>query len=460
MKLPIRVQNQIFRRLSRAAVVAALFAACASAQPDILKQSRVGFYGASVSTEHYFNPTSDPYALSYSQLWRLRNDTLTTARTSVGGTWARPGQAVSLLYTPSYTRSSLYPASSRLNHSFSLNGLGDRGIRLGARWRLSFGLNVSIADFQNLLMVPSSYSRVALSGATADELADGALYGKFSDPELAGALTGSAVLEDPSRLALFGNRMLTAAGRTTLTYGASPRLHFSLSTGAARSQHLNFGNGEDQADNNHLIHHSTYGQMIFQGAYALSERSQIGFSAGAGRTFSSLQRTWSSTGSVNFSRRLGPNWFFSSNAGAGRLYDSRPGHQDVVHFIGSATLGYSVGRHSFILSGGRTLSEELGAGAGSGVTARAGWSWQPGHTSWRFYADGGRQTWTRYSNPSLGSWRTTGGVGRRLPGDLFWTASVSYVDFLGDNRLGGFSRTSLATVRTTITWNPTNLFLK
>jgi hypothetical protein len=210
----------------------------------------------------------------------------------------------SLTYTPSYTAQVRYSSQDALNHVFSLNITR----KLTPRWRLGFSVAANYSTLEESLFAPTTLGNVAAVPSTANALAAGLLAGNFTNnPQLGVVVTNSPLVESPLANLLYGQRMFTASGTSTLSYSFSPRFSVTFSGSAARTQPGSV-NRTATAATAPIIPDTTSGTASAALSYSLSPAAQLGGSVTTTRVSSFLVDAYATTSLATYGRTLGRKW--------------------------------------------------------------------------------------------------------------------------------------------------------
>ncbi|MGO9270768.1 MAG: hypothetical protein ACLQOO_11040 [Terriglobia bacterium] len=359
----------------------------------------------------------------------------------------------SLNYTPSYTGYVRNSSLNALNHALSLTA----SRKIAPRWTFGFSVAGNLSTMEESLFSPTALSNVASVPSTFADLAAGVLSANFANnPQLGAVLTSSPLVESPISNLLYGQRMLTASAHVSLSYSYSPRLSVTFSGGGARTQHV-----EDQdlgAGNTAVIPNTTSGNAGVSISYSLSPLTQLGASATATRTSSSLYDGYTTTSQATLGRTLGARWFMQIHGGVGVtnavgqtssvVVPTKPGP-----LIGGS-LGYKTFRHTFLGSYDRTVVDSYGLGASTTSSATGTWRWgHPGANSWWLDSS---FTWQQLQGGALANtsgWRATVGLSRAVGPHVVLLTQYVHMDYSG-GLLAAASHLSQDAVRVSIAWTP------
>jgi hypothetical protein len=382
---------------------------------------------------------------------RNSNDPMAMTGGALSLGWSRSNDRsnVSVIYSPSYIA---YPKHSELDaasHSFALNW----NRRVGQKWSFNTSITGLVSNLQQSYFAPNALGLAASLPATFEGLAGAMLAGKFTDVQLASALTGAPLRGLPEQTYLFGRRTLSASVLTSASYTPSGRTSFHLSALATRTQRLNSDQQNTSAQV--LIPQTTAGGVTFGWGYEWTSRTHIGIDAGTNRIFSRLQDGYSSTANFSIGRTMSPHWFVQGRAGAGRLTYLRRtiSAPSNVQYTAGGSIGYKMLAHTLIASYDRSIGDSYGLGAGSTSSSNAGWAWKRPGSMWSASANFGYQ---QLNGPALlataESWRASGGIARALNSHLFM--SVQYAYFTFPSNLAAMAMGADSGVTMTLSWTP------
>ena len=336
---------------------------------------------------------------------------------SFGGSKSTEKSTFTWGYSPSYFNSfygnNQFSNNGSMNHSGSLSW----SRKFGSKWSLSVSLNGLLANLQQLYFNPSVLSSVASMPTTFDDLAAAMLARKYTDVQLASLLTGAPLQASVQQGYLYGDRMLGAGASVGLSWAPSERTSISATVTGSRYQHLN-GNTDSTSGSaaDYFVPQMTTAGIGISWSYSLSPRTQISASANSTRTFSSLQRGYTSNANVGFGRTMSRRWFMQLTAGAGRFNYSEQTYKapSSVQYLYAASLGFKTNTQTFLASYSRSLGDAYGLGSGSTSSAIGTWNWRiPGRT-WTMMASGGFQQLDNPIFQNTRSWQAGAGFARSL----------------------------------------------
>jgi hypothetical protein len=150
-----------------------------------------------------------------------------------------PGRVsdLTIIYSPTYNRSTTYPQWNRLNHFVSINGRAGKPVKKFGRWSLDVSAKGDVSNFETFFFTPAALSQSAASPGSMDDLRGVISQRQFISGELASTITNvSAVAELPAQLLFYGTQVLSASAVTTLQYSYSPRLSLQFGFDGTRFQ--------------------------------------------------------------------------------------------------------------------------------------------------------------------------------------------------------------------------------
>jgi hypothetical protein len=370
-----------------------------------------------------------------------------TGSASMG--WAHIGERsnVGINYSPSYTTYVQFPELSASGHSLSFKA----NKNLSQSWNMEGGITGQYSSAEQLLFTPTVFRTAASTPASFDELANSLLNTTFTNDQLASMLTGSPIVEVPSRQLLFGDTVVSASGHISLAHSLSGRASFNISAAFTRLQPVSTGRTEGTI--NGLLGQSTSGNVGVGISYSLSPRTQVGASVNEERTISRFQDSYQTSGSVFIGRKMSRRWFGQVYGGAGHMRSARREFRlsGGPQYQGGGSIGFRTYSHTLLFSSGRTFGDRYGIGAGSTITAFGSWNWARPGRSWTVFANVAEQ-WFRGGGPGdLSSWQATMGVAKALTSTASITAEYAHT-LTGQSNLGG--ELTQRALRFSIVWAP------
>lgn len=385
----------------------------------------------------------------------LKSDTSLGAGASVG--WSKRGQKtnLSIMYNAGYQAQIRYTDLSALSQVLAMNA----SRRLNGKWSLGFSSTAAISTYDQMLFSPTLFSSVAAAPGSFDDLAAAVLTGTYNNDQLASLLTGSPMIESPSRTFFFGDRVFTASASTSLSYAHSKRLSVSFAASADRAQHLtqHLADGEQLSGQQslYLLPRAVEGSATVSVNYALTPRTQVGANMSASRGFSSIQNAYTTYGSAFIGRTMGRRWYAQVHAGAGfvtYINSLSPGRIGTTPVAGGS-LGYKTYAHSFMVSADRTLSQSYGVGAASNFMTSAAWHWwQPGRR-WGLTSSYMREQFMGSAFGDVTGWRGGFGMTQRMGEHMVLETDYTYGSYASDGVESPFHRSQQG-VRLSVMWMP------
>lgn len=370
--------------------------------------------------------------------------------------WNRAGERsrVSASYTPSYVARPEHTEYNSLNHSLSFAW----SRKVGRKWGLNVSASGLVSDLQQTYFSPTLFGAVASLPATFDELAAGMLAGKFTNPQLAAALTGATPRVQPEQMFLYGRRVASVGVQTGLTWAPSERTSFHVSLADARVQRLPSAGGSGSKGGSSILHTTSVNAGAGWG-YSVTPRTRIGIDVNTSRTLSHINDGYASGASFSIGRTMSQHWFLQGRGGAGVLNNVR---QEVpiraatrnVQYTAGAGIGYKVRTHTFIGSFDRSLADAYGLGASSTRAASAGWVWKAPGSMWSLSANFGHQQLSGSPIQNTATWRATGGIARALTAHVFMSVQYAYFTLPPRLELATAAMASESGVNVGVTWSP------
>jgi hypothetical protein len=364
-----------------------------------------------------------------------------------------------LSYTPSYTAQIRYSSLDALNHAFSLNV----SRKLTPRWTLGFSVTANYSTLEESLFAPTTLSSVSAVPASFGQLSGALLSGNFTgNQQLGVALTNSPLVQSPVANLLYGQRMFTASGQSTLSYALSPRLSVTFRGGGNRTQPV----AQSQTATSTtaaVLPNTTSGTASVALSYSLSPVSQIGGTVTTTRVSSSLEDAYTTTSLATFGRTLGSQWIIQLHGGVGftnvvgqsSLAVGQPSSGIATKPLPAAggSLVYKTISHTFLGSIDRTVSDSYGLGASSTSTATVTWRWHPPGSYWSLQSG---LSWQQLQGGALANttgWRATAGVNRAFGLHVSALWQYTYLNYSGGLQTSASSFSDSA-VRVSLFWTP------
>jgi len=359
----------------------------------------------------------------------------------------------SLTYSPSYTAQVRYSSLDALNHVFSLTYRR----KLTPRWTLGFSVAGNYSSLEESLFAPTALSNVAAVPATANGFAAALLAGNFTNnPQLGAVLTNSPLVESPLANLLYGQRMLTASGQSTLSYSFSPRLSVTFSGGGARTQ-PGSDNRTATTGAAPLIPNTTSETASAVLSYSLSTAAQLGGSVTTTRVSSFLEDAYSTTSLATFGRTLGKKWVMQLHGGVGVTnYVRQTLNTSATKPLPAAggSLGLKTTSHTFLGSFDHTVSDPYGFGASTVSTSSVTWRWQRPGSAWSLESSVGWQQLQSQTLAGTSGWRWSALVNRAIRPNLALLWQYTYLKYSGGLQTAAYNLSESA-VRVSFVWTST-----
>jgi hypothetical protein len=382
------------------------------------------------------------------------------ADNTVGGTlvvhWSHtgPGQGVSLTYTPSYTGLLRNSKWSSMNHSLSFSANG----KMSRKWTLGFSIDGQAASSNELLFTPAVMTRITAVNATFEDLAAALLSGSLTNTQLASILTATPIVETPSSVLLYGNRVLNMGASTSLTYSSSTRLSFHFTAGVARSQYLNDGQDPRSARNSAVLSGTSAGNAGFGLSYSVTPRTSFGLDGTATRSFSAFQDAYNVTARATLGRKV-TNWLLLSIYGGGaKMFAVRTttALPTGVQSVGGATLGIRRLAQSFTVTAGRSAADSYALGAGHTDSLSGAWQWRRPGSGWTLATSIGWQQLGGTPAISMDGWQATASLEHTLTHQVSVRTTYAYMDSSG-SFLNVARDLRMHSVRLELVWQPSRM---
>ncbi|HZR63557.1 MAG TPA: hypothetical protein VFA85_00320 [Terriglobales bacterium] len=354
-----------------------------------------------------------------------------------------------MTYSPSYTGRVRYSSLDALNHAFSLNTTA----KIAPRWTFSFSVRADLSSLEQILFSPTTLSNVASTPATFDNLSAAVTGAKFTNPQLAAALTSAPLVESPLGTLLYGQRMFTSGAQTSLSYSASPRLSITFEAGGNRTQHVSESNSV--AQNTFLVPDTTSGTGGIAVSYSLSPFTQLGGSVNAGRISSRLYDFYTTTSLVTLGHTFGRRWFMQVHGGVGVTNSVQQTFSIPSKPLpaGGGSLGFKTLSSTVLGSFDRSVSDSYGLGAASTSSATVAWRWARPNRAWSFESSVSWQQLQGNTLANTSGWQLAIGAGRKLGPHLALLTQYTYLNYSGGLTTGVYSLSQSA-ARVSLVWSP------
>jgi hypothetical protein len=372
------------------------------------------------------------------------------ATASLGWQRHRERTNLSILYSGTYTGMVRYSDANGFSHSLSLGA----SRMLTGKWTLSLSASGQDSTQAQYLFQPSNLSILSQLPASIDDLAAALSLGQFSSAQAASMLTGAPALESPATNLLLGNRVLSYSGQASLNYAYSSRLSFHLSSFTAAGQ--NRSGGQDGIAQQNYVMPRTIGVNAGMGlSYALSPRTQLGFSIEESRQINHYQSAYTTTALASLGRKMGRRWFLNMHAGGALIQTTQQlnGSPQSHQVVGGGSVGWQTYAHTFVSSYDRSASNSYGFAAGTNVSFTGAWNWHPRGSSWSVFASVVEQQMRNNGFSNVSGWQCGAGISERLTSHATLSVQYAYVNSTGDY-LGNTANYSVQSVRVSLGWTP------
>jgi hypothetical protein len=421
-----------------------------------LRLSSVSVASSYYNVSSFNQPVYSPFATYGNALPGAGSDVISSASAAL--TWQVPGEktGLSLTYIPTYSAYARNSKWNTFNHSLLISG--GRPVRLNSRLALKLSLSADVQDYRHYMFAPGGLENAVAAPATLQDLS-AALAGGAITPgsQLAAYLTGSPGGDAPSRALVYGDRMLSAAVQTGLSFQWTPRLSLTVNFGLQRFQHLPGPGGDASLPSAYLVPQTTSGNLGIDAAYEFSPRTAFGLQATETRSFSSLQDAYNTNAMAYIRRNLSRRWFVSLHGGAGIYSDVKTTTVFVPpqgpQWNAIVTTGFKTRTHTVAAGYQRIFADTYGVG-GNASSINWAWNWRAPGSGWWLSAGAGRQQFLSGDFANLVSWRGNAGVNRMLTGSLVAQIQYSYISYSGPFAGDRGYRIAQTGVRVAIIWMP------
>ena len=453
--LPDLRRPVLTRRVVARCATVLLFLGCAvrslTAQDIAPPPPRGGLQIRSVSAYFDYYSAALPTGGGLQPSAKLLSDGAGGASVQVGWVKFSDRTTASFMYTSSVTGHARYSEWNAWNHAFSFN----TSHKLAGRWTFGVAASGDFSTQEQSLFSSTTLSNVASVRSNFDDLASAMLTSKFTNPQLASALTSAPLVDSPLRNLLYGQRMFTLGVQSSLSHSYSPRLSVSFQAGGGRSQHVS-ENQQGANRNSYLIPDTTSANAGMTVSYSLSRHTQLGGSVTANRIFSSLQDAYTTTSLATLGRTLTRRWILQIHGGVGV---TKPVRQisfrvsTAPHPAGGGSLVFKTLSQTVLGSFEHTVSDSYGLGAAATSAAGASWRWRRPGRSWWLESSA---SWEQLHGNALGNtsgWHTTGGLGRIIGAQVVLLAQYAYQNYSGRLQNTLYSQDQ-SSVRLSLVWSP------
>lgn len=420
------------------------------------KSGGVSLQGVSVYSGYYAGQPPASFELPLQSSF-LSATGMVGVTATVGATKSDEKTTFSWRYSPSYFRIVYSEQDRRGDSSVNHRGAVNWSRKLGNKWTLTASANGLLANLEQLYFNPGVFSTVAAMPLQFDDLAGGMLTGKYTDAQLASALTGASLQASPEQGYLYGTRMLNVAATVGLAWAVSGRTSLSATLTGSRAQHVDGdgAGGTTGASSGLVLPQMTTAGVSVGWAYSLSPRTQIGVDVSSSRTFSRLQRGYASRAAFSIGRTMSRRWFLQARGGAGALTYQQEVYANprTAQYLYGGSIGYKTMSHTFLVSYDRSLGDAYALGSDSTSTATGAWNWHHPGSEWSISVSGGFQQLHNQIFSNTKSWRATAGVARSLGPNISMTAQYVYFQLPASIQRGGLDVPERG-VSIALTWLP------
>lgn len=353
-----------------------------------------------------------------------------------GYTHADSVNHLDLIYSPSY--SGIYGVSGL--QSFNQNFQLAWESRWGPKW--NFSLTAAADDSSVVELALQPFASLLTSSSSAGNL---------------NTLNGASPALPPSSL-LYGGRVLSTGGRTSLSYLPTTRLHMSLEIGAYQLQTRDSSSGQT-SETTYVIPRTNFETATANLSYSLTPLSAAGVSVSMIMDHTTLGDYRSTNATATYTRKLGKLWSTLAEAGAGYyapdgiitsdLSRQSPGGSQ---FIGSLGAGYQGRENSFLVSYERSAGDLYGLASSSTEGGVGVWRWRQPGRNWAAYLSVAYQ---RLTGGPLGdgtNWQANAVLSKALTPRTSMILSYGFLkSSLGSGTI--YSNDSIQVVRFTLLWS-------
>jgi hypothetical protein len=319
------------------------------------------------------------------------------ASTAIGYTHSSTIEALTLVYTPTFTN--VFKYSDRwLDQSLSLNYRRD----VTPLWAFRFSGDARDQNIDQLVLNPDVTLPVA----------DGT----------SGIYAGNPTLASPSLL--LGSRLLRVHANTGLTYKPSDRLHVDMNVGGDFEQ-----TREDKAQPiQGLVPRSISGEATATVGYNLTPHLEMGLQGLYLQSEAGTGRYDSITVGGFLGRKIGAHWYLAGMLGAARVGSIGPGNlASGVTIAGNGSLTYKGRENTWSLAYQRAGGDTYGLGAETTSLYTSSWEWRARNRGWGLLGSGTRQQLGGGLSRGVDLWTASFGVTRGLGRQAGLTLSGSYL---------------------------------
>jgi hypothetical protein len=340
-----------------------------------------------------------------------------------------------LIYSPSY--SGIYGVSGL--QSFNQNFQLAWESRWGPKW--SFALTAAADDSSVVELALQPFASLLTPSSSAGNL---------------NTLSGASPALPPSSL-LYGGRVLSTGGRTSVTYLPTTRLHISLEAGAYQLQNRDGSSGQT-SETTYVIPRTTFETVTANLSYSLTPLSAAGVSVSTIMDHTALGDYRSTNATATYSRKLDKRWSILAEGGVGYyapgaitsdLSKQSPGGSQ---FVGELGAGYQGRENSFLVSYERSAGDLYGLASSSTDGGVGVWRWRQPGRNWAAYLSVAYQ---RLTGGPLGdgtNWQANAVLSKALTPRTSMILSYGFLkSSLGSGTI--YSNDSIQVVRFTLLWS-------
>lgn len=375
------------------------------------------------------------------------------ASATLGWQTHRDRTNLSIMYSGTYTGMARYADLNSFGHSFSLNA----SRRLTGKWSATASASAQDSTLAQFLFEPATLSVISQIPSSFDDLAASFSVGHFSSDRIAAMLTGAPLLEAPARSLLLGQRILSYAAQSSLTWARSSRLSFHFGSFTAGGQYRTGSqtNPAGAASQPYLMPRSIGVNGGVGMSYSLSPRTQVGLNLEENRLVNGFQSSYGTTATASLGRKMGKRWFLQGYGGGSFTHMVRQlnGTPSTRQIVGGGSIGFRTYGHTFLASYDRSNVNTYGLGVGVNTSAAGSWRWSRPGSRWSAFASFGDQRMRNTGFADLSGWRASAGVSQSLSGQMALT--TQYVYFTNSGSFSGnVYNFAVHSIRVSLGWAP------
>ncbi len=340
-----------------------------------------------------------------------------------------------LIYSPSYSGIYGVGGLQSFNQNFQLAWES----RWGPKW--SFSLTAAADDSSVVESALQPFASLLSPNSSAGNL---------------NALNGSSSVLPPTSL-LYGGRVLSTGGRTSVTYLPTTRLRLSIEGGAYQVQNREGSSGQTN-ETTYVIPRTSFETVTANLSYSLTPLSAAGASVSTMLYHTALGDVSSTNATAIYLRKLGKRWSTIAEAGVGYYapggFTSNESRQSLggSQFIGSLGAGYQGRENSFLVSYARSAGDLYGLASSSTEGGVGVWRWRQPGRNWAAYLSVAYQ---RLTGGPLGdgtNWQANAVLSKALTRRTSMILSYGFLkSSLGSGTI--YSNDSIQVVRFTLLWS-------